>query len=198
MNSDSISVCEVNNSSFTNTLAGEKVVSVISRSTFMGREIDVYGSVENPLFLAKDVAGWLELTNVTDMVSLVDEEEVTKLNLGGLQGICNFLTEEGLYEVLMQSRKPIAKQFKWGIKQILKEIRKTGSYSTNRQATVEEVIVWVKGLKDLFNLNDSSVASLINKAAIPNGLPALDYVQSKGALHSASELLKRNGLTISV
>lgn len=41
-----------------------------------------------------------------------------------------FLTENGMYEVLMQSRKPIAKEFKKNVKRILKEIRKTGSYNT--------------------------------------------------------------------
>lgn len=39
-----------------------------------------------------------------------------------------FLTENGLYEVLMLSRKPIAKEFKREVKKILKEIRKTGQY----------------------------------------------------------------------
>ena len=37
-----------------------------------------------------------------------------------------FLTEDGLYEVCMQSRKPIAKQMKKQIKEYLKNIRKTG------------------------------------------------------------------------
>ena len=39
-----------------------------------------------------------------------------------------FLTEDGLYEVLMQSRKPKAKEFKKEVKKILKSIRKTGRY----------------------------------------------------------------------
>ena len=39
--------------------------------------------------MAKDVADWIGLTNVTDMISRVDEEEVTKFNLGGLKGECN-------------------------------------------------------------------------------------------------------------
>lgn len=39
-----------------------------------------------------------------------------------------FLTEDGLYEVLMQSRKPKAKEFKKEVKKILKSIRKTGGY----------------------------------------------------------------------
>ena len=45
-----------------------------------------------------------------------------------------FLTEDGMYEVLMQSRKPIAKQFKKQVKIIFKSIRKHGTYMT------EEVI----------------------------------------------------------
>ena len=82
----------------------------------------MYGNAELPLFKAKDVAEWLELTNVSDMVSRVDNDEVTKLNLGSLEGETWFLTEDGLYEVLMQSRKPQAKQFKKGVKEILKSI----------------------------------------------------------------------------
>ena len=51
-----------------------------------------------------------------------------------------FLTEDGLYEVLMQSRKPIAKQFKKKVKAILKEIRKTGSYMSNNKMTYMEIV----------------------------------------------------------
>ena len=97
----------------------------------------MYGTPEEPLFLAKDVAEWLDLSNTTDMVSRVDEDEVTKLNLGGLQGECNFLTEDGLYEVLMQSRKPIAKEFKKEVKNILKTIRKSGGYVNNAEKMVD-------------------------------------------------------------
>lgn len=93
------------------------------------------------MFKAKDVAEWLELTNVTDMVSRIDEEELTKFNLGSRQGETWFLTEDGLYEVLMQSRKPIAKQFKKGVKEILKKIRKTGSYSTQVPQTFAQALM---------------------------------------------------------
>ena len=106
-------------------------LNVIEEQTVLGKEFKVYGTYDKPLFLAKDVAGWIELTNVTDMISRVDSDEVTKLNLGGLQGECNFLTEDGLYEVLMQSRKPIAKQFKKEVKKILKDIRRHGLYTTD-------------------------------------------------------------------
>lgn len=173
---------------------------MISKSTFLGREIDVYGSVDEPLFKAKDVAGWLELTNVSDMVSRVEEDEVTKLNLGSLEGETWFLTEAGLYEVLMQSRKPIAKQFKKGVKEILKSIRKTGAYSVNAQIKdrVEAGMIWVEGCKRILNLSDASTLSLMQKVAEPLGLPSPDYVSSKGVTHSATELLKRFDTKISI
>lgn len=47
-----------------------------------------------------------------------------------------FLTEDGLYEVLMQSRKPIAKQWKKEVKTILKTLRKTGGYISNADKMV--------------------------------------------------------------
>ena len=61
--------------------------------------------------------------------SIDDDEKVANIipTPGGNQKVW-MLTEDGLYEVLMQSRKPIAKQFKTGVKAILKEIRKTGGY----------------------------------------------------------------------
>ncbi|MGG0648536.1 BRO family protein [Bacillus mycoides] len=72
------------------------------------------------MFLAKDVAEWIEHSNLTMMMKVVDQEEKiiikvpTKKSLGGLQGNTEytFLTEEGIYEILMLSRKPIAKQWK--------------------------------------------------------------------------------------
>lgn len=105
-------------------------LQVIYNQEVLGQEFKIYGTKEEPLFLAKDVANWIEHKNITHMMNTVDEDE--KLTYT----ICNsgqgremwFLTEDGLYEVLMQSRKPIAKQFKKKVKEILKQIRKTGGY----------------------------------------------------------------------
>ena len=92
----------------------------------LGKDFKIYGTKENPLFLAKDVAEWIdyEVSNVSKMVKRVDEDEkiITRTN----NTSATFLTEDGLYEVLMQTRKPIAKQFKKEVKKILKQIRTTG------------------------------------------------------------------------
>lgn len=115
-------------------------IKVIKKSTFLGKEIDVYGTAYEPLFKANDVAEWLELSNVSDMITRVDKDERSKFNLGR-QGETWFLTEDGIYEVLMQSRKPIAKQFKKGIKTILHEIRTKGGYIATQQNDTPEMIM---------------------------------------------------------
>ena len=50
----------------------------------------------------------------------------------------SFLTENGLYEVLMLSRKPQAKPFKKKVKEILKSIRKNGAYIHNQENLIFE------------------------------------------------------------
>lgn len=116
-------------------------IKIINKSTFLDKEIDVWGSIEQPLFRAKDVASWLLIKNVPDLVKRVDNDEVHRFNLGSLQGETWFLTEDGLYEVLMQSRKPIAKQFKKGVKAILHEIRTKGGYIVSHENDTPEMIM---------------------------------------------------------
>nr|WP_166704252.1 Bro-N domain-containing protein [Bacillus albus] len=123
-------------------------LQVVHQQDVLGQPFKVYGTVEEPLFLAKDVAEWIGHTNLTVMMRLVEEDEKVKAFLplnnvytqtgrGGLRENteANFLTENGIYEVLMQSRKPIAKQWKKEVKKILKQIRLTGgTVQTDREA----------------------------------------------------------------
>ena len=115
---------------------------VINEQEVLGKQFKVYGTLEEPLFLAKDVAIWIENKNVSQMLRTVDEEEKGIYNVytpGGNQEMW-FLTEDGLYEVLMQSRKPIAKQFKKEVKKILKALR-TGKAVLTPQLTEEQQII---------------------------------------------------------
>lgn len=110
-------------------------LKVLSEQEVLGKHFRVYGTAEEPLLLAKDVAEWIEYdtSSVNKMITNVEDDEKVRKNvptLGGTQESW-FLTENGLYEVLMQSRKPIAKQFKKEVKEILKTIRKHGIYATD-------------------------------------------------------------------
>lgn len=125
-----------------------ETTKVLKQTELLGQQFEVYGTPQEPLFKAQDVAAMLSLTNVSDMMKRVDEDEATKLNLGSQSGETWMLTENGLYEVLMQSRKPIAKQFKKGVKAILKEIRKTGGYiATTQEDTSKNILQKFGGLK---------------------------------------------------
>lgn len=112
-------------------------LKVLNEQEVLGKQFRVYGTAEEPLFLAKDVAEWIEysVSNVSKMLTAVDDEEKTIRTIStsgsNYQTEAWFLTEDGLYEVLMQSRKPIAKQFKKEVKEILKTIRKHGIYATD-------------------------------------------------------------------
>ncbi len=83
------------------------------------------------------VAEWIEHSQVVRMLQNIDDDEKV-MNIvhtpGGNQEAW-FLTEDGVYEVLMQSRKPIAKQFKKEVKTVLKSIRKHGYYSVRDDET---------------------------------------------------------------
>lgn len=103
----------------------ENELKIIDERELLGKQFKIYGDLENPLFLAKDVAEWIDydISNVSKMVNSVDEDEKLIARINNTSA--TFLTEDGLYEVLMLSRKPIAKQFKKEVKKILKLIRKS-------------------------------------------------------------------------
>ncbi len=112
-------------------------LQIIDERELLGVNFKVYGTFENPLFLAKDVAVWIDYTkksngsyDVNSMLRMVDEDEklIRKIFVSGQNREMWFLTEDGFYEVCMQSTKPNAKIFKKEVKQILKTIRKTGNY----------------------------------------------------------------------
>lgn len=123
-----------------------KSLTVINQQQVLGKEFKIYGDIENPLFLAKDVAEWIEHSKSDVMLKSVDDNEKVKVNNVYVDGRTGgngvwFLTEDGLYEVLMQSRKPIAKAFKKEVKVILKQIRQTGGYIHAEEHDTDEDIM---------------------------------------------------------
>ena len=81
-----------------------------------------------PFFVATDVCKALELTNPTMAINRLDEDERSKFNLGR-QGEASIVNEYGLYNLILGSRKPEAKQFKrWITHEVLPSIRKHGKY----------------------------------------------------------------------
>ena len=48
---------------------------LIDSEVICNQQVNVYGTMEKPLFLAKDVANWLEHSNPSRMLSKIDEDE---------------------------------------------------------------------------------------------------------------------------
>ena len=104
----------------------------------------------DPWFVASDACDGLALSNVSKALADLDDDDKLKLTkdeldtLTSSEGIkcsvdsrvqsLNLVSESGLYDLIMQSRKPEAKAFKrWVTHEVLPSIRKTGSYSVQTQ-----------------------------------------------------------------
>lgn len=106
-------------------------LTVVGTVKFDGRHLDVYSSLNEPLFKAADVANMINYSsgNTWKMLEMCEEDE--KLNLpmvvAGQRRSVSFITENGLYNVLSQSRKPIARKWRRIIHDELIRLRKSRS-----------------------------------------------------------------------
>ena len=168
-------------------------LQVIDEREILGKRFRVYGDFENLLFLAKDVAEWIDYAktsngsyDVSKMLKTIDEDEklIRKFFVSGQNRNMWFLTEDGFYEVCMQSTKPNAKIFKKEVKKILKTIRKTGMYMTdnvwdtitsNPEKLGEVLINYGKVKRELEQLEEENQ---IQKQLIAEYKPIKEYVDT--------------------
>ena len=103
--------------------------------------IRIMETLDAPLFCLGDVCKMLGLKSWHVKERLGDNivsTEVISDSLGR-QRVVNFITEDGLYDVILDSRKPEAKRFrKWVTSEVLPTIRKHGVYMT--KDTLERAI----------------------------------------------------------
>lgn len=96
-----------------------------------------------PWFVAKDICECLAISKHRDAISRLDTDERGSLKvdtLGGKQEMAT-VNEYGLYNLVLSSRKPEAKEFKrWITHDVLPTLRKTGSYSLNIPKTLPEAL----------------------------------------------------------
>ena len=92
--------------------------------------IEVYGTLEKPLFLVKNIAKVFNIVSINSHVIDYDETEkihdTIKTN-GGIQK-CSFLTEKGFYKFIINSRKEKSDKLKNWIFTILCQLRLNGVY----------------------------------------------------------------------
>ena len=107
-------------------------------------EIRTAGTADNPMFCLSDVCKSLGLSakGVNQRLSdKVISKYPIKDSLGRTQQAL-FINEDGLYDVIFDSRKPKARQFrKWVTSEVLPAIRKTGGYMATKQDDTPESIM---------------------------------------------------------
>ena len=105
-------------------------------------DIRTTGTADNPLFCLADVCKVLDLDS-SQVVRRLDSTVFSKhpADTGfGIKDI-NFVNEDGLYDVILDSRKPEAKAFrKWVTSEVLPSIRKNGGYIAANGLSDEEIM----------------------------------------------------------
>jgi len=95
--------------------------------------IIIKGTSDNPLFRASDIGKALDIANIRTMVNSFDNTEKVIYNTDEYSGSqeVTFLTEKGLYKVLLKSRAPIAEELQDWVCDLIKDIRLNGTYQNN-------------------------------------------------------------------
>ena len=104
------------------------MVEVVGTLEFDKRKLDVYDDVNEPIFRISDIARMVDYSegNAWRLLELCEADEKLTLPLvvAGQRRQVNFVTENGLYNILSQSRKPIARKWRRIIHDELIRIRK--------------------------------------------------------------------------
>jgi prophage antirepressor-like protein len=165
-------------------------------------QVRVIENSGDPWFVLKDVCEVLGLTNPTMIAGRLDEEEVTKFNLGGLSGEINIVNESGLYNVILRSDKPQAKQFKkWITAEVLPSIRKHGAYMT--ADTIERTLTDPDYLISLATaLKEEKAKRMMAEQQIEADKPKVLFADAVSSSKTSiligelAKLLRQNGIQI--
>ena len=175
----------------------KKAMMVIKEQEILGKDFKVYGTADEPLFLAKNVAEWIGYSksgngsyHLSMMVKTVDPDEKMKATIlvGGQNREVLFLTEDGLYEVLMQSRMSIARQFKKEVKKILKSIRKTGEYKSQNKLPK----TYIEALESLVASEKEKERALL---LVEEKTKTINMLVHENKLYTTTEIAKEMNLT---
>lgn len=110
--------------------------------TFESHEVRTVIRDGEPWFVASDVCTVLELSNPSEALKRLDDDERTLISIeGASNGLpVNAVSESGLYSLVIGSRKQEAKAFKrWITHEVIPSIRKTGSYSVEPSLNIDKL-----------------------------------------------------------
>lgn len=122
-------------------------MDIFENFSFQDKKIRVYGTVEEPLFLLKNIGEVFNLESIRSSITDFDESEKILQDLqtrGGIQKHV-FLTEIGFYKFIMRSRKRKSIEFQKWLFTILRELRLKGFYKLDshkdEKINIEELFI---------------------------------------------------------
>jgi prophage antirepressor-like protein len=159
-------------------------MKVISTNDFNNFKLNVYGSNDQPLFKANEVADILDIKNIrSNLITIPNDFKVVEKTdtLGGSQ-MSTFIKEPALYMLVFRSHKKEAIEFtKWVSETVLPTIRKTGKYEIRKYDKKDHTLT----IKNEFDLH-TSVVSYIREYNEKNKKKVL-FTASLGELQDTSD-----------
>lgn len=126
-----------------------EVIEIVGTINFGGRALDIYDSLDEPLFKAVDVAKIIDYSagNTTWMLNVCEEDEKLLLDIlsAGQRRKVAFVTEMGLYSILAQSSKPIARKWRRVVHEELIDLRRSRNLNF-----MQQMQQWEHAMDDIF------------------------------------------------
>ncbi|WJN52136.1 BRO-N domain-containing protein [Pseudomonas asiatica] len=134
---------------------------------FRGHSVRVVTIDGEPWFVAADVCRVLDVTNTTQAMQALDEDERSMFNIGR-QGQANVVNESGLYTLILRCRDAVNKGSKphafrkWVTSEVLPSIRKHGRFesSQSQMATLIGTVIGSDGEHVLDQVIDQKANAL--------------------------------------
>lgn len=123
-----------------------KEIKIAGSISFGGKRLNVYGDLDAPLFKAKDISHAIGYSSGNEwrMLEMCEEDEKLKLPLvvAGQRRSVNFVTENGLYNILSQSRMEIARSWRRVVHDELINMRKE-MVETSLSSSKSGITQWI-------------------------------------------------------
>jgi len=150
-------------------------MEIVGRINFDEHVLDVYDSLDTPYFRASEVAKLIDYSTgkTSQMLDLIEQDEhlLTVLQVSGQRRQVRMVTELGLYNILSQSRKPIARKWRRVVHSNLVLMRKR-----NKMNIAEQFDEWNALAEDLFI--DEETGELMEIRTVAGGdVEVVPYVE---------------------
>jgi len=159
----------------------------LTKFDYAGHQVRTVLIDGEPCFIANDLCGVLDLANPRTTLALLDEDEkgVHSMDTPGGHQPMTYVTEAGMYSLVLRSRKPEAKTFKrWVTHEVLPTIRKTGRYQAPQLTGPELMAAALIEAQQTLDAQKARVAELTPKAQ------AFDALLSTAGDYSVNEAAK--------